>query len=75
MSGSLSWGGVRWPQLPGGRMAAKQRGSPLKGPWGSQKSPFKEQLEVTIGVSLAFIPQPLIKLHPKEPGLRYAMKN
>lgn len=38
MSGSLSWGGVRWPQLPGGRMAAKQRGSPLKGPWGSEES-------------------------------------
>lgn len=75
MPGTSSHGGIKQPQLPGGRMAAKQRGSPLTGPWGSQKSPFREQLDVPIGVPLALIPQPFIKLCPKEPALRCAMKN
>lgn len=39
MPGTSSYGGIKQPQLPGGRMAAEQRDSSLMGPWALRRAP------------------------------------
>lgn len=46
---------ISWSHTHGGRLTAKQRGSPLRGPRGSQKSHCRQQL-YTVDISPPFSP-------------------